>query len=1085
MIRAHPLSTTVTAIAAGAAALLLATANALPRPSGGAVDFNRDVAPILSQNCFLCHGLDTNKRYGGLRLDRPDIATRKLASGNTAIVPGSLAESEMIQRITASGATRMPPENSGKRLTAQQIETLKRWVAQGAHYAPHWSYAPVTGPALPPLAGRPAWEQAWAHDPIDRFLLTRMEKAGLKPTPPAPRETLIRRLSLDLTGLPPTPKEVAAFVSDRNPNAYEKLVDRYLASPHFGERMAQYWLDLVRYADTVGYHGDQDVTVWPYRDYVIRAFNSDKPFDVFTREQIAGDLLPNATAEQKVASGYYRLGEMSAEGGVQDKEYRAKYAAERVRNLSLVWLGSTMACCECHDHKYDPFTTRDFYSMEAFFADLKERGFYDTGYSLGDWGPSIRLPSAAQKARLEDLDGRIADAKKALTAVTDAQLAAGMAKWEVAVREQDAAKGLGWTVVKPDSAVSSEGSTLQVRPDSTVLATGKLPPFDTYTVTVPAARDRIAAIKLDAVGDDSLPGNGTARAGWYFVLSGLDVSVQRGSAAPQPVKLSSVQVGGEDEGYPGYAMLDDRRDTGWATVWAHAYDQRAVFRLAEPLQGGPDTKLVIRIHQDAEPHHLLGRFRLSLSGVEEPDLSAQGIPDKVLAAIWKDAAKRTADETRSIAEYYRRVAPETREQREALARLEGEGSILLGEIPHTLITEATEPRTIRILPRGNWMDDSGPVVQPAVPHFLRQIDKPGRATRLDLANWLVSPDNPLTARVFVNRMWKLFFGTGIAKNLDDFGAQGEPPVNPELLDWLAAEFMSPRVQGSPEGACTRSAPPSDQWRERAPRFRVRASELTTHDSQLATPVPWDVKHIVRLVVLSNAYRQSSDASPEAVAKDPLNRLCARQPPIRLDAEFVRDVALKVSGLLSSTVGGPSVKPYEPKGYLAPLNFPRREWAADTGEKLYRRGLYTFWQRTFLHPSLLAFDAPTREEGTCTRAVSNTPMQALVLLNDPIYVEASRVFAERILREGGSRFDRRLDFAYEAALSRAPESQETTILRDLYRSQRARYAADPAAARQLILTGEKAVPKDLDPVELAAWTSVARAILNLHETITRS
>ncbi len=1004
------------------------------------VDYNRDVLPILAENCFTCHGSDIGKRQAGLRLDTSDGATKRLASGKTALAAGDLQASELVDRITRRDGAQMPPAYSNKKLTAAQIATLKRWVMEGAKYAPHWAYAPLAHPVPPAPPANDPLAKAWAHSAIDRFLLVQMRKAGLRPSPAANRATLIRRLSLDLTGLPPTPQEVAAFLRDKRPDAYDRLVDRLLDSPHYGERMAVYWLDLVRYADTVGYHGDQDVTVWPYRDYVVTAFNQNKPFDTFTREQLAGDLLPNATPEQRVASGYNRLGMMSAEGGIQDKEYLAKYSADRVRNASIVWLGSTLGCAECHDHKYDPFTQKDFYRFAAFFADLKEKGFYDAGYSEGDWGPSLKLPTAAQKAQLGQFEAEVASAKQALAAIPDSSLAAGRAQWESEIRRLDAAKALDWKTATPTQAASSGGATMTIGADGVVHVSGKLPAFDTYAVTLPAAQEKITAIRLEALSDDSLPGNYFSRAGYYFVLSEFEVAVQRGSGAAEPVKLTSVEVSGDDEGYPGLAMIDGRPETGWAIVNAHTGEKNAVFRFEKPLQGGSDVRLIVRLHHEARPRLSIGKFRLSLSGLEQPDLNPQGLPDNVLAALRKDPGRRTAAENQAIAAYYRKVAPELDAPRRRLAQAEADRSLLLGQIPQTLVSEAVTPRPIHVLPRGNWQDDSGEIVLPGVPHFLRQIDGAGRATRLDLANWIVSPDNPLTARVFVNRLWKLFFGVGLVKNLDDFGVQGEVPMHPELLDWLSGEF-------------------------------VRSG--------------WNVKHLVRLMVTSNAYRQSAKLTPTLLERDPYNRLYARQSAFRLDAEFVHDVALKVSGLLSDRLGGETVRPYQPRGYLAALNFPHREWASDEGEDLYRRGLYTHWQRTFLHPSLLAFDAPTREEATCTRALSNTPIQSLVLMNDPIFVEAARVFAARILRQGGHTFDTRLAFAYQTALARPPDPREVAILRRLYQEQRARYAADRQGAAELISTGESPVARDLDVVELAAWTSVARALLNLHETITRS
>jgi hypothetical protein len=1010
-------------------------------PQPPPIRFNRDIRPILSENCFACHGPDRATRAAGLRLDI-ESAAKSDRDGHAAVVPGSPEKSVLFQRITAHGADagQMPPPSSGKSLKPAEIALLRRWIAEGAKWEGHWAYLPVTRSAPPTPKNT-----KWARGPIDRFLLARMEREGMSPSPEADRRTLLRRLSLDLTGLPPRPEEVRAFLADKRPDAYERQVSRLLASPHYGERMAQYWLDLVRYADTVGYHGDQNVSVWPFRDYVIRSFNRNTRFDTFTREQLAGDLLPHAGTDQLVASGYNRLGMMSTEGGIQDKEYRAKYATDRVKNASGVWMGATLACAECHDHKFDPYAQKDFYRFAAFFADLDEKGFYNGG-GAGDWGPKLHVLTDAQKAKLASLDVDLDAARKGMTATTDDALAAGRARWEAEVRAADAANRLTWDAPKPTAVASSGGSTLKVNADASVLVGGKLPAWDTYTAVLPLpAGRRIGAIRLEALSDESLPGNGISRAGYYFVLSEFEVSIRRGSGPWEPVRFSGVRVNAEEEGYPGLATIDGRADTGWAKVYGAA--RTAVFRLASPLTNvGPDTQFRVRLRHETAPRLAIGKFRVSFAESERADLSAKTLPDNALAAVRKDAAARTPDEVKLIAEFYRGVAaPELDAARDRLARVQAERSLLLGRAPQTLISKRTEqPRTVRVLPRGNWMDDSGEVVQPGVPQFLLAKERTGNGaaapvTRKDLADWLVSRENPLTARVFVNRLWKLFYGGGLAKNLDDFGAQGEAPVHAELLDWLAAEFM---------------------------------------DSG------WDVKHLVRLMVTTSAYRQTSAVTPALLARDPFNRFYARQSAFRLDAEFVRDAALSAAGLLSPRVGGPSVKPYQPTGYYAALNFPKREYAIGAGEALYRRGLYTHWQRTFVHPALVAFDAPSREECTVSRTVSNTPMQALVLLNDPEYVEAARVLAARAVREAGPSFDARLSFAYERVLGRAPRAEEAAVLRRLYHRTRARYAADRKSASRLTTVGDAPAPKVSDPAELAAWTSVTRALLNLHETITR-
>jgi mono/diheme cytochrome c family protein len=819
----------------GIVALLAAAARvpAAPKP----VDYSREVQPILTAHCYACHGPDEGKRKAKLRLDQRDSALKK------AVKPGDAAHSPLVERIVSDDPEQvMPPPNSKKeRLSAAQIDVLRRWIDQGAKFDLHWSYVKPTRPALPAVKNT-----AWVRNAVDAFVAAGQEAHGFAPAPEADRITLIRRLSFDLIGLPPTPAEVEAFVNDRSPDAYEKVVERLLGSEHYGERMAMVWLDAVRYADTGGYHSDNHRDVWLFRDYAINAFNANKRFDQFTAEQLAGDLLPNPTTEQRIASGYNRLLQTTEEGGAQPKEYTAKYAADRVRNVSSVWMASTMGCCECHNHKFDPFTMKDFYSLSAFFADIQEKAV-----GRQDQTP-IMTPQTGARAKL--LDEQIALFRSTLT--------------------------------KPSAEIDA----------------------------------------LQAAWEEKLRAEGT-----------------------------------------------------------------------------------------------------------------KGLPKPVADAFAVEPAKRTQQQKQAIANYYRTIVPELEPVRKALADAQGQHDAIMKTVPTTLVTTAVAPRTVRVLPRGNWLDDSGEVVQQAAPAFLASLDTKGqRATRLDLAKWIVSPDNPLTARVFVNRLWKIAFGQGIVKSLDDFGIQGALPSHPQLLDWLAVEFMESG---------------------------------------------WDVKHMLRLLVTSNAYRQSSVAAKEVREKDPANAWLARQGRFRLDAEMVRDEALEISGLLSRKVGGPSVKPYQPAGYWSFLNFPVREWQADKGANLYRRGLYTYWCRTFLHPSLLAFDAPTREECTVERTRSSTPLQALVLLNDPIYVEAARVFAERIMRQNGD-MAARLDWAYRRAVSRAVKPDEVGVLDALYQKHLAEFRADKAGAEKAVAVGQWPVPKDMDTAELAAWTSVARVILNLHETITR-
>ena len=808
--------------------------------TGTRIQFNRDIRPILSENCFVCHGPDNNLRKADLRLDREkDVLADR--DGTRVIVPGKPVESELFRRLTyAEPGKRMPPAKTNKRLSAEQIELVRRWIEQGGKYEQHWSLIAAHKPVLPEVKNL-----AWARNAVDRFILSRLERHGLQPSAEAERRTLIRRLSFDLTGLPPTPAEVDFFLADKDPRAYENLVERLLSSPHFGERLAMHWLDLVRFADTCGYHSDNHRDLYLYRDYVIKAFNANMPFDRFTTEQLAGDLLPGAGREQKIASGYNRLLQTTEEGGAQPKEYMAKYAADRVRNVSGVWLGMTMGCAECHDHKFDPFTTKEFYRFEAFFADIQER-------AVGRQ-EQTPVPSKQQAEQLRKLAEAIAPLQK-LLATSTPELEKGQAQWEASL-------------------------------------------------------------------------NGT-----------------------------------------------------------------------------------------------------------------KGLPKDIVAVLALPEAKRNPKHKQDLSGYYRtNVAPSLKEAREKLAPLQKQKEDLVRNIPATLVAMSAPPRTMRVLRRGNWLDDSGEAVTAGVPAALPSIKVEKRQpNRLDLARWLTAPDNPLTARVFVNRLWLTYFGQGIVKTPDDFGAQGAWPTHPDLLDWLAVEF---RDSG------------------------------------------WNIRHMIELMVLSSTYRQSSRVTGELRHKDPYNQLLARQARFRIDAELVRDDALAVSGLLVRKVGGPSVKPYQPVGYWQFLNFPKRTYVADRGPEQYRRGMYTYWQRTFLHPSLLAFDAPSREECTVERPRSNTPLQALVLLNDPTYVEAARTLAENMMR-AGSYSEARLHFAFRRAVARKAQPEEVKLLTALYQKHLQEYRQDIKAAAGLLHVGDRPMPKDLPEPELAAWTSVARVILNLHETITR-
>lgn len=1015
--------------------ICLCTAGIAHAQTDDALGYNRDVRPILANSCFPCHGPDGNTREAGLRLDIREaaLATR---DGAPAIVPGDASASELVRRIThADPEKRMPPAESPRRISDRDIAVLTRWIEQGANYEGHWAYVPPKTPDLPAVS-----DDTWNRNPIDGFVFRKLAANGLAPSPPADKITLIRRAYFDLIGLPPTPSAAQSAMDDSSPRWFEHLVDRLLASQHYGERMAVAWLDLVRYADSNGYHSDETRSMWPYRDYVIDAFNNNKPYDDFTIEQLAGDLLPEARTEQLVASGYNRLNQITAEGGAQAKEYLAMYAADRVRTTSSVWLGSTMGCAECHDHKFDPFTQGDFYSMAAFFADIEEPGVYP---GRSRWEPVVALPTLDEQVKERQLRAAL-DAETPRLDMPDTELETGRTQWSAAqIAGHDSTQDMGWLSVHPAQAVSEGGATLTVLEDASVISSGENPNAETYVVDLPTNRSNITGLRIEILPDVSFK-KGLARDADVIAL--MEIEVRADSNEGELIPIGRAEATAFMPDYPIDRAIDGNLDTGWAVMSANKEDAvpvTATFEFAAPVSGGANTNINVRLlHANAVvPKAAFGRFRISLTTDDVQLDESVAPPEHVIDVVFTPAASRTPEATDALNRYYRHISPELAEIRTTIARLSSELDALTSNYAITLVAKSTEPRTMRILPRGNWMDESGDVVVPAAPTFLADgPPKNRRATRLDLAQWLIDRDNPLTARVFVNRQWKRFYGTGISKVLDDLGAQGEWPTHPELLDWLAVEFM---------------------------------------DSG------WDMKHIVRLMVTSQAYRQSSNPRPELAESDPYNRLLAHQTRFRFDAEFVRDNALAVSGLLVRDIGGRSARPYQPKGYYAHMNFPKREYEVDTGDHLYRRSVYTHWQRSFLHPSLLAFDAPSREECTAQRAVSNTPQQALVLLNDPIYVEAARTLAERIIREGGASTSDRIAWALHETLTRTAEDREIQVLAELMADHITYFTAKPDEAARALHIGARPVPDDIAAPELAAWTSVARAILNLHETITRT
>jgi mono/diheme cytochrome c family protein len=1012
----------VAVLAAGALQALAQPPKAATSPARERerVEYNRDVRPILSDNCFYCHGPDPKHREAKLRLDTREGAVAD-RGGSVAIVPGKPDESEMVDRIASDDPTEvMPPPKTHKTLTAAQKDVLRRWVAQGAEYQAHWAYiAPKRAP-VPVVA-----DAALVRNPVDAFVQKVLQDHGIKPAPEADRRTLIRRLSLDLTGLPPTPAEVSAFLADRSPGAYETLVDRLLASPHYGERMAQHWLDVARYADTVGYHGDQNQNAWAYRDYVVKAFNDDKPFDRFTVEQLAGDLLPSPTPEQRTASCFNRLNMMTREGGAQAKEYLAKNTADRVRTVGLAWLGTTMNCCECHDHKFDPVTMKDFYSIGAFFADVRQWGVVaDYGFTPNPelagwtndhpWPPEIVVASPALEKRIETFRARIGQV------VAAARLPLREFRgWEYGVQAFLKANPTGWETPKP-AIKTGAAAKPQIEPDGRIAFTGTAATSDEFTLQ--PTPGWLAAVRVELLPDPAHKGRivrsgDTAKVRPAFAVVGAD-------GKPRPLAVRHALADRYEREYVNGSDVVGVQ-AGWTTEKADASQPHtAVYFLDRPVRLVKGETLVVKL-----PDSNLASVRVSTSPLAPADMQHPAFPANLEKSIAADARAFYLRSTAWNAAAYDQV--------KAL-----EADLLDcrdGKTPVMVTQRTDKPLTIRVLKRGNWMDETGEICKPATPAALPKLPEAGSRplTRLDLARWLCSPENSLTPRVVMNRLWRQLFGNGLSTQVDDLGAQGDPPSHPELLDWLAVEFR--------DGG-------------------------------------WDVKRMVKLVVMSHTYRQSSNLRPELRESDPNNRLLSSQNPRRLEAEVVRDNALAIAGLLNPEVGGPPSHPYQPAGYYEGLQFPDRDYVAERDARQYRRGIYSHWQRTFLHPMLANFDAPSREDCLAIRSSANSPQQALTLLNDPEFVEAARVWAARLLKEPG-KDAARLAQAYEQALARPPRAPEADSLAGFLAQARAAYKARPDDAAKLEHVGASPAPQG-DPVELAAWTSICRVLLNLHETITR-
>ena len=1126
------------------------------------LDFNRDIRPILSNNCYLCHGPDEAERKGGtdgLRLDTLAGAIADLG-GYQAIVPGNPEKSELLERVTTTDPDlMMPPPSSGKKLSPDEIQRLRRWIQEGGRYAPHWSYIKPSRPQLPAVS-----QTDWARNPIDRFILAKLEQSGHRPSPEAESSTLARRVCLDLTGLPPTPEELRTFLEDQQPGAYERLVDRLLGKQSYGEHWARLWLDLARYADSAGYADDPPRTIWLFRDYVIRSFNENKPFDQLTIEQLAGDLLPHPTPDQQIATAFHRNTLTNSEGGTDDEEFRNVAIIDRVNTTLSVWMGTTMACAQCHTHKFDPITQTEYFSVFAIFnntADVDRK----------DEAPVYALYSQDQLEQKSKLEASLLAAEEPIRQPSSAILEE-LQQWDV-----NFPRDLQWTTLAPASAVARSGHASTIT-DNVIAVTGGAPQ-DSYTVRVNVPEGRFRALRLEALPDPSLPAQGPGHAKGNFILT--SVTARLIPAVDQPVRgrylrisipgqnkllsLAEVQVfqgdrniaatgaasqistdfGGQAERaidgstngdyFAGNSVthtasetdpwweldlqteqpLDrlqiwNRTDGGVGSrlapflvqvldaarrpVWQTHIDAAPQPSLDLPLKGGtpiefaaavadytqpgfsptyvlknpnprrlgwaiggetgkahaltlliPDGvelpagggTLEIQIEQNADlKNHTLGRFRFSQT--DDPRARLWGeTPQSVLTILETPSAQRTPEQQQTLQQHFLQQTPSLAAERKQVETLKKQlAGIVPVTVPVCVELPPDQQRVTHLQLRGNYLEH-GDEVRPGTPAAFPDIPPGFSADRLGLAHWLVSEDNPLTSRVIANRYWEQIFGIGLVATSEDFGSQGELPSHPELLDWLAVELMQSG---------------------------------------------WDTKAFVKLLVTSAAYRQSSTVTSELYEEDPENRLLARGPRFRLSAEMIRDQSLALAGLLSDKMYGPPVRPPQPTTGLNAAFGGAVDWTTSTGEDKFRRGIYTSWRRSNPYPSMTTFDAPNREVCTVRRVRTNTPLQALVTLNDPVYIEAAQELARRILTEGGTSVQDRADYVLKLCLCRTPQPEETERLVQMYEQARTHFDKTPAAAKELATVPRGPAPGNMALPELAAWTVVANVVLNLDEVL---
>ena len=985
-------------------------APALLRAAPAPVDFSRDILPILSDNCFHCHGPDEKARKAKLRLDTREGALRLK---DPVVIPGKSAQSELVKRITTTDDDdQMPPPDSKRKLTPAQIALLKRWVDEGVVWGKHWAFAPLKRPAVTP-----------AGNPVDAFVAVMLAREGLKFSPEADARTLLRRATLTLTGLPPAPEEMAAWLADTSPQAWEKQVDRLLASRAYGERMAWDWMEASRYADSNGYQGDDERTMWPWRDWVVKAFNRNMPWDEFTVWQLAGDLLPNATDEQKLATAFLRNHPINGEGGRIPEENRVDYVFDMTETMGTVWLGLTLNCCRCHDHKFDPLTNRDYYSLTAFFNQTPLTG---EGRD-GQMPPVLRVPPADEAQRRTKVDRSLTEKRQALT-TAHAASAQRRPAWEEKFLAEAAVDE--WRPLRPQNA-RAEHSTLSVQPDGSLLNSGENPDKDNYEVTVVPGAGRWTGLRLDALRHPTMTNGKLARSGsGNFLLTTLRVELPDGQSLP----MTAVAATSEQGTLKLAGVADDAPATGWAVAEGKALDRdhAAVLRFNTPLETTPDTKLTIRLkHESEQKRHNLGHFRLSLTRFARPGL----VPTDpaLLTALRTAEAQRTEDQLKTVAAAWEKVDPALTPLRNEITELEKRRKEIVEAGPKVMIMQDRDkPRKTFILNLGLY-NKPGEEVSAALPGFLATLPPEAPRNRLGLAQWIVSPGNPLTARVTVNRFWQMLFGAGPVKSPEDFGVQSEFPVHPELLDWLAAEF---RDSGG------------------------------------------DVKRMLRLTLISRTWKQSSRVTPALLERDPFNKLLARGPRFRLPSWMIRDQALAASGLLRPMDGGGPVNPWQPDGVWEETTFGKKKYARSKGDDLHRRSLYTFWRR-IVGPTMF-FDTGSRLVCSVKPLRTNTPLQALATANDITYIEAARSLA--LMTTDKPDAAARVDAMMLRVLGRPARVEESAVLLAGMERHRQRFAASPDRAVKFLGEGEAVQPTPEHTPELAAWAMTALTILNMDETL---